>query len=331
MKILIAGGAGYIGTRLSNELHKRGYEITVVDLLWFGNKLDRGIKLLKKDIFSLDTQTLQTFDRVIFIAGLSNDPMAEFSPGLNFIHNAASPSYLAYQAKMAGVPRYIYASSCSVYGNSGEHLSKEGSRTKTLYPYGLSKLQGEFAAEAMVDKNFSVVCLRQGTVCGYSPRMRFDVIVNTMYMKAMTEKKITVYDPTIWRPILSISDAVNAYLKAIEAPLKVSGIFNVSSGNYTVGEVGEKVRSFFKKKYRFEPALEIKNQKNPRNYRASTEKAQKILGLKFTGSIENILDDLHKNVGPQFNFKADKHYNIRVFQKLLKNLAIHTIGQSKIT
>src|SRR3989344_4298451 len=186
--ILIAGGAGYIGTRLSAELIKRGYSVTVLDLLWFGNYLPSKVTVVKKNIFEVDEKFVGQFDRIIFLAGLSNDPMAEYSPALNFIYNASSPSYLAYIAKKDGVPRFIYASSCSVYGNSGDKISKEDLPARSLYPYGLSKLQGEFAAEALADKNFSVICLRQGTVSGFSPRMRFDLIVNTMYMKAATEK-----------------------------------------------------------------------------------------------------------------------------------------------
>lgn len=316
-KILIAGGAGYIGTRLSNELNRRGYDVTVLDLFWFGNNLDKGIKTVKKDIFAIDDSFLRGFDRVIFLAGLSNDPMAEYSPALNFIHNASSPSYLAYISKKAGVPRFIYASSCSVYGNSGMTMNKETSLAKSVYPYGLSKLQGEFAAKGMRDKNFSIICLRQGTVSGYSPRMRFDLVVNTMYMKAMTEGKIRVDNKAIWRPVLAISDAINAYIKAIEAKPGVSGVFNVSSGNYTVGEIGQCVKDHFKKKHGMNLNVEVNNIKNFRNYRVSTTKAKNVLGVKFAGSVESILDELDKNFGKGFNYTDNKYYNIKVFKGLV--------------
>src|SRR6195256_944402 len=111
MKILIAGGAGYIGCALVPKLQERGYEIEVLDLLWFGNKLPSGTKIIEKDIFDLQEIDLKEYEQVIFLAGLSNDPMAEFSPSKNFIYNAAAPAYLAYTAKKAKIKRYIYASS----------------------------------------------------------------------------------------------------------------------------------------------------------------------------------------------------------------------------
>jgi len=317
MKILIAGGAGYIGTRLASDLVKKNYEITVLDLLWFGNHLSKEVEVVKKNIFEVNEKFLSGFDRVIFLAGLSNDPMAEYSPALNFIHNASSPTYLAYMSKKAGVPRFIYASSCSVYGNSKDNLNNETSLARSLYPYGLSKLQGEFAAEALADKNFSVICLRQGTVSGFSPRMRFDLIINTMYMRAVTEGRIVIDNPNIWRPILAISDIPGAYMKAVEAPLKVSGIFNISSGNFTVGQVAEKVKRHFKAKYKINLELQQNNIKNFRNYKVATKKAEKVLGAKFKGTIDSILEDLDKNIGLKFNFNDDNNYNIKIFKKIL--------------
>src|SRR5664279_1427853 len=116
MKLLIAGGAGYVGSVLIPKLLDRGYQVDVVDLFWFGNKLPPQTGVLQKDIFNLSVKDLEPYDQVIFLAGLSNDPMAEFSPSKNFIFNAAAPAYLAYTAKIAKVKRYIYAASCSVYG-----------------------------------------------------------------------------------------------------------------------------------------------------------------------------------------------------------------------
>ena len=118
MKILVAGGSGYIGSLLVPKLLDRGYEIDVVDLLWFGNNLPPQVKVIQKDIFMLREEDLKGYEQVIFLAGLSNDPMADFSPGMNFVYNASAPSYLGYIAKRVGVKRFIYAGSCSVYGFS---------------------------------------------------------------------------------------------------------------------------------------------------------------------------------------------------------------------
>ena len=154
MKILIAGGAGYIGSSLVPKLIDRGYEIDVVDLLWFGNQLPPTVKIIQKDVFDLKENHLQGYQQVIFLAGLSNDPMAEFSPSLNFIHNAASPAYLAYISKRANVKRFIYAGSCSVYGYTVNELYDETGPTSSKYPYGISKLQGEKAVMQMAMKAF---------------------------------------------------------------------------------------------------------------------------------------------------------------------------------
>src|ERR1700756_1569060 len=242
MKILVAGGAGYLGCALIPRLLERGYAIDVVDLFWFGNHLPSQAGILNKDIFSLKVADLEGYDQVVFLAGLSNDPMAEYSPSKNFIFNAAAPAYLAYISKKAGVKRYVYASSCSVYGYTENELYDENRPAVCAYPYGISKLQGEQAALQLQDDRFSVISLRKGTACGYSPRMRLDLIINTMFKSAMRDRTITVNNPSIWRPILSIEDAATAYIRAIEATGGISGVFNIASGNHTVGEVADLIK-----------------------------------------------------------------------------------------
>lgn len=317
MKILIAGGAGYIGSALIPELLERGYEVTVVDLLWFGNNLPKKVNVIKKDVFDLTEKDIQGYDQVIFLAGLSNDPMAEFSPKLNFISNAASPAYLAYLAKRCNTKRFIYAGSCSVYGYTVDELYDENSPAVSNYPYGISKLQGEKAAMQLVEDNFSVICFRQGTVCGYSPRMRLDLIVNTMLKTALEKGEITVNNPSIWRPILSIEDAVSAYIRAIESSLKISGIFNISSGNYTVGEVGDYVKLAVEKYLDKKIKLTIKNIQDYRNYKVTIEKAIKILSFKPRHDVDSILKNLIDNVKKFEDFSNPNYYNIQVFKSLL--------------
>ena len=318
MNILVAGGAGFIGTRVADALVKDGHDVTVLDMLWFGkHHKDPQVKVVQADIFDIDSTFLEGFDQVIFLAGVSNDPMAEYSPQINYIYNSACPAYLAYIAKQAGVKRFIYASSCSVYGNQGDILSTEEEKAISLYPYGISKLQGERAIMGMGDENFSTISLRQGTVCGHSPRMRFDLVINTMFMKAKTEGAITVDHPEIWRPILALTDAVNAYRKAVEAPPQVRGVFNVSSFNVTVGELGEAVKKHFKKKTDRDVTVTVKGIKNFRNYRVSTEKAEKELGLKFKETPQTILDELDAEIAHDLDFDQDHFYNIRTFKKMV--------------
>ncbi|MEK7818005.1 MAG: SDR family oxidoreductase, partial [Actinomycetota bacterium] len=184
-----------IGSVLVPKLLERGYEVEVIDLLWFGNHLPPEVNVIEKDIFEVGEKDLKGTDQVVFLAGLSNDPMAEFSPGTNFIQNAAAPAYLGYIAKRAGASRYIYAGSCSVYGYTVNELYDENSPTVSNYPYGISKLQGEQATMQMQENGYSTICFRQGTISGYSPRMRLDLIVNTMFKTALENNEIIINNP----------------------------------------------------------------------------------------------------------------------------------------
>ncbi len=316
MKILVAGGAGYIGSRIIPSFVERGYEIDVADLLWFGNNLPKEVNVSKRDLFDLKKEELKKYDQVIFLAGLSNDPMAEFSPKQNFIHNAALPSYLAFQAKEAGVKRFIYASSCSVYGYTSDKLYDEDSPVTCAYPYGISKLQGEKGCMQLQDENFSVIALRQGTVSGYSPRMRNDLIINTMFKNSILEKKITVNNPSIWRPIFDIRDAESAYLRAIQANQSVSGVFNVASGNYTVGQVADLVKEEVEKNTSERVKLDIKDVKDFRNYKVTVEKAKTTLGFIPKHTVQDTIDDLFANLDKFKDLENENYYNIRVFKKL---------------
>jgi nucleoside-diphosphate-sugar epimerase len=316
MKILVAGGAGYIGSVLIPKLLRRGYDVTVVDLFWFKNQLPESVKTIEKDIMTMTESDLEGFDQVIFMGGLSNDPMAEYSPAKNFISNASAPAFLAYIAKRAGIKRYIYACSCSVYGYTVNELYDETSPAVSNYPYGISKLQGEQAVLQMVDEDFSVISLRQGTVCGYSPRMRLDLVVNTMYKTALTEKQITVNNPAIWRPILSVQDAASAYIRSVEAHESISGIFNVASGNYTVGELGDIVQQKIKEHLKIDIRLNVRHITDYRNYKVSIAKAEKVLSYKPRHDVESIVDELVEHQDSFQDFDNPYYYNIQVFKDL---------------
>jgi len=316
MKILVAGGAGYIGSALVPALMEHGHEVEVIDLLWFGNYLPEEVKVIRKDLFEVKEKDLEGFEQVIFLAGLSNDPMAEFNPAKNFVDNGALPSYLAYRAKNAGVKRFIYASSCSVYGYAPDHFYTEEDPVTCDYPYGISKLQGERGALQMIRDYFSVITLRQGTVSGHSPRMRMDLIVNTMFKSCMTAGKIVVNNPAIWRPVLAMQDAIEAYLRAMEADYKISGVFNVCSGNFTVGAVADLVKEEMEKLTGKKILIEVKNIDDFRNYKVSIEKAKTVLGFEPLHSIKDVVDDLYAHRMLYGDFERDEFYNIRVFKKL---------------
>jgi len=316
MKILVAGGAGYIGSVLIPKLLARGYEIDVLDLLWFGNHLPKDANIIQKDVFDVSENDLKGYEQVLFLAGLSNDPMAEYSPAKNFIDNASAPTYLAYIAKRAGVKRFIHGGSCSVYGYTINELYDETSPTISNYPYGISKLQGEFGAMRMQGDDFSVIALRQGTVSGYSPRMRLDLVINTMFKSALTEGVITVNNPAIWRPILAIDDAASAYIRSIEANNDISGTFNVASGNYTVGEIADYVRDGIEEFLDKRTRLDIKHIQDFRNYKVSVKKANDILSFKPRHNISTVIKRLVDNLDNFRDFDNPQYYNIQTFKNI---------------
>ncbi len=326
MRLLIAGGAGYLGSVLIPKLLERGYKVDVVDLFWFGNHLPRQAGILNKDIFQLTVEDLEPYDQVVFLAGLSNDPMAEYSPSKNFIFNAAAPAYLGYIAKIAKVKRYIYACSCSVYGYTENELYDETRAVSSSYPYGISKLQGEQAVIQLTDENFSVISLRKGTISGYSPRMRLDLIINTMFKTAMKDHTITVNNPSIWRPILSIEDAATAYIRAIEADHRISGIFNLASGNYTVGEVGDLVKSAVEERLNIKVNLCIKHIEDFRNYKVSIDKAANVLSFHPSGSVKSIVDDLIDHMNKFQDWDNPAYSNMQTFKQIENGIEVHDMA-----
>ena len=326
MKIMIAGGAGYVGSVLIPKLLDRGYKVDVVDLFWFGNHLPRQVGVLNKDIFHLTVEDLEPYDQVIFLAGLSNDPMAQYSASKNFIFNAAAPAYLAYTAKIAKVKRYIYASSCSVYGYTVNELYDETRPVSSTYPYGISKLQGEQAVMQLADDEFSVISLRKGTISGYSPRMRFDLIINTMFKCAMRDHNIIINNPSIWRPILSVDDAATAYTRAIEASANLSGIFNIASGNYTVGEVGDLVRSTVAQRLGHRVNLTIKHIQDFRNYKVSIEKAKNVLSFHPADNVETVVSKLIDNMGKCNDWDNPLYSNIATFKEIENGIETHAVA-----
>jgi nucleoside-diphosphate-sugar epimerase len=320
-KILMVGGAGYVGSRLIDDLISRNlisgiYDITVVDCLWFGNYLPDHIKVINKNAINLEPEDVKGFDCVIFLGGLSNDPMADFSPQQNFIENTSLPLYLAYISKKVGVKRFIYASSCSIYGFTSNRSVTESTNPSPQYPYGISKLLGETAVMSLEDDNFRPISLRQGTIGGWSPRMRFDLVVNTMTKSALSEGKITVNNPNLWRPLVDIRDIVNAYKKSMEAPLELTGIFNISGKNYTIGRLGKEIHKYLVSKG-YEVDLEISNKEDVRNYKVSTRKAEVELGVssKYTpiDSVKDIFDNMDLS---KCDLNEVKYYNVRVFKGL---------------
>lgn len=318
MRLLVIGGAGYIGSRLVPALLERNHDVLVVDTFWFGNHLPVGTDFQESDASKIFDEHLKWADCVIWLAGLSNDPMAEFSPSRNFVDNAALPALLAYRSRRAGVKRFIHAGSCSIYGHASDYAQDESGVPTAVFPYGVAKLMAETGCWQQACSEMSVIMLRKGTVSGYSPRMRFDLIVNTMFKDAMTKGEITVNNPDIWRPILSIDDAVTAYIKAIEAPKFLSGVFNIVSENATIGDVGSRVAyALAELDGNKHTIIHTKQIPDIRNYKVSGAKAERALTFRPRGLVETIVESLWERRHDFGDYTDERFYNIRVFEGLL--------------
>jgi nucleoside-diphosphate-sugar epimerase len=313
-KVLLAGGAGYIGTLLTKELVAKNYDVEIVDLLWFGNKIKEDVKIHNKSILDLRTSDLESFDVVVFLAGLSNDPMANYNPPMNFIENSAVPSYLAFISKEAGVKRFVYASTCSVYGYTANNLMDETAKVEPQYPYGISKLAAEQSIINLTNDSFRPIALRKGTVGGYSPRMRFDLVVNAMTKTALSEGKIIVNNPAIWRPLVDIRDVVSAYVRSIEADLSVSGVYNILEENYTIGRLADEIKLTLESQGH-QAIVETKNIQDVRNYKVSNEKAKMELDFKPRFTPADTVMSILKNVDKNVDFSDKSYYNIQTFKE----------------
>lgn len=316
MKIMVAGGAGYIGSVLVPILQEHGYQVDVYDDLWFGNHLPNGTPVIQRDLFTVTDEDLSGYDQVIFLAGLSNDPMAEHDPAMNFIQNGALPSYLAFRAKQAGVRRFVYASSCSVYGYTVNELYDEDAPVSCSYPYGISKLEGERGVLSHASDEFSTIALRQGTVNGYSPRMRFDLIINTMYKCALLDGQITVNNPGIWRPLIDVRDTSAAFLRAVQADFGINGVFNVAYDNYTVGQVADLVKDEVEALTGKKVGVNVLDRQDFRNYKVTADRARTYLGFAPKYDVTDTIRDLHGHYAEYGDLDEDRYYNIRVFRRM---------------
>ncbi len=252
--ILVTGGAGYIGSVLCGELLSAGYEVTCVDRFFFGLNTvtayqdDPGFHILRADTREMTAADFKGIHAVIDLAGLSNDPACDLENSLTESINHQGAVHIAKLAKAAGVQRYIYASSCSVYGrgNEGQPVNEES----PCYPvslYAKCKLQVEQNLLPLADDSFCVTFPRFATVYGASPRMRFDLIINIMTMFAYTRRKIIVLGGgQQWRPVVHVRDICAMLITFLKAPVKkINGeIFNIGSNeqNYKVIEVARRIQ-----------------------------------------------------------------------------------------
>ncbi len=255
MRVLVTGSEGYIGTILSPYLLARGHEVVGVDtgfhrVGWLYNGVDRAPAWVNKDVRHLTIDDLRGFDAVVHLAELSNDPVGQLNPDVTFEINHLGSVRLAGLAKEAGVERFVYMSSCSVYGTAGSHPSTETSELQPLTAYAQCKVLVERDVRPMAGDDFSPTFLRNATAFGASPRQRFDLVVNDLAGHAWTEKVIRMdSDGRPWRPFVHILDISRAIDCVLAAPRDLihGEIFNVGSNsqNYQIRDVAEIISETF--------------------------------------------------------------------------------------
>ncbi len=251
MKVLLTGHLGYIGTVLAPQLLARGHEVAGLDSDLFAACTFMGkttpLPLAGSDVReAIDDarfhERLEGLDAVIHLAGLSNDPLGAFRPSVTSEVNAKASIRLAQHAKLAGVPRFLFASSCSNYGMSGDDFIDESGAFNPVTAYGRSKVAVEHAVSKLADESFSPTFLRAGTAYGASPRIRFDLVVNNLTAWAFTTGEVLMKsDGLSWRPIVHLEDIALAYIAALEADRSLvhNAAFNVgsTSENYRVRDI----------------------------------------------------------------------------------------------
>lgn len=248
MKVLITGHQGYLGTVMSQMVAEAGHEVVGLDSGLFAECV-LGPALVDPPSIAVDLRDvtvdqLSGFDAVIHLAALSNDPLGALAPDLTYDINHHASVRLAQLSKEAGVGRYLYASTCSVYGSAGEDLVNESAPLKPLTPYAESKVRVEDDVAAIADSGFSPVFLRNATAFGYSPRLRADIVLNNLVGNAVLTGEVRVLsDGTPWRPLVHARDIATAFIECLTAPQDVihCAAFNVGTeeNNQTVAQIAE--------------------------------------------------------------------------------------------
>lgn len=283
MRVLVTGHNGYIGTVMVPMLIAAGHEVVGLDSNIFEGSVFGTMPVqvpnINKDVRDVELADVVGFDAIIHLAGLSNDPLGNLDPDLTYAINHRASVRLAHLAKEAGVPRFLFSSSCSTYGAAGDDMIDETAAFNPVTPYGHSKVMVEQDVAPLADANFSPTYLRNATAYGVSPLLRFDLVLNNLLAWALTTRRVFLKsDGTPWRPIVHIEDISRAFIAVLHAPRELvhNEAFNVGRNeeNYRISEIAEMVRDTVPGSY-----VEYADDAGPdkRTYRVDCSKILRVL------------------------------------------------------
>ena len=326
-RVLVAGGAGYIGCILTAKLLERGYRVRVLDRLYWGEKPLRdhletmeldldGFEVVEADVRDMPMTSLDDVDGVINLSGLSNDPTAEYDPEANWQMNAIATETMGKACVERGIERLVFASSCSLYDGLPPGMHDEDAPIEPRGAYATSKRYGEEALLDLVDEGLCPVLLRNGTVYGWSPRMRFDLVVNTFVKDALLQEKLMLHGGGwMWRPLVDVRDVADAMIMALEAEdsLVRGEIFNVLHSNYQIRELAMLVSGSVQLLGRSVDLEEVPAPQLTRDYECSNAKLSQQLGFVPSRSVVEAVSDLLNriDIGDRTSLSDPRYYNIR--------------------
>jgi nucleoside-diphosphate-sugar epimerase len=329
-KVLIIGGGGYVGVALQEKLLNLGYELRVYDTFWYPDGIlpkeivpdEKRIEYCHGDVRELDkvANAFEGIDACIHLACVSNDPSfelnADFGKSINF---EAFRNLVAIINRSKDLKLFIYASSSSVYGVKKELEVTENLTCEPLTDYSKYKLDAELFLKENIRNSLDFVILRPSTVCGFSRRQRFDLVVNAMTISALTQQKIRIDGGTQFRPNLHISDMVNAYLAILEAPTEkiTKETFNVAGENLSLNDIAETINNTLS----FESELNYQKTIDLRSYRVSGKKIENILNFKPKFNVKDAIRDIEQRFKDGFfgDVNDSKYYNIQTMKKFFES------------
>jgi nucleoside-diphosphate-sugar epimerase len=306
---LVTGGAGYVGSVLVNALVNKGHSVTVIDTMWFGNTLpsNNKIKIIKKDIREINDFSFKGFDSLIHLANIANDPSVEINPNLSWEVNVMAGYQLLEKAKKDGVKKFIFASSGSVYGIKKEKKVTENLPLVPLTTYNKTKMIFEKVLFSNKTK-MKLYCLRPGTICGISPRMRWDLSVNLLTLSALKNKKIIVFGGNQARSNIHVKDMTRAYEFFLYNDLP-QGIYNAAFEVHKIKDIAKLVKEKTGAK------IEYLSSNDKRSYSQNSDKLIN-LGFKPLYSVKNAISEIINLYHQGLINDSIDNYNLKKMKKL---------------